>query len=388
MANVEYDFDLTMQKKILALLIQDFQYLSSVGIEVVKPSYFDNLVYQNLCKWIVTYFKQYHTPVTESVLTTELNRYDEKVNMSSDEKEMYFSTIRDMINIVIEDVDYVKDAATQFARKAAFRGAILQIKDLYDNGLEPEDGMQILQNAASVGAGEHLGMDLTECIDKMPDILNEIYDRKNLFQTMIPSLDDALMGGMAKGELHVVVGAPGKGKSKLMSYMAYAGLLQNRHVVYISCELKEPAVMSNIVQCATGFTMMDIMDPAKREIYLAKAEKIKRLAPHLKAIYYPNKTVNINNIRTYLTKLQTIEEFRPGLIIVDYADLLNPVAKPLGNNYEDCGNIFYDLVTLADLYECPVVTGSQLGRHVWNQVGDEVITQDTLADSAKKAHVS
>lgn len=206
MANVEYDFDLTMQKKILALLIQDFQYLSSVGIEVVKPSYFDNLVYQNLCKWIITYFKQYHTPVTESVLTTELNRYDEKVNMSSDEKEMYFSTIRDMINIVIEDVDYVKDAATQFARKAAFREAILRIKDLYDNGLEPEDGMQILQNAASVGAGEHLGMDLTECIDKMPDILNEIYDRKNLFQTMIPSLDDALMGGMAKGELHCFTG--------------------------------------------------------------------------------------------------------------------------------------------------------------------------------------
>lgn len=185
-----------------------------------------------------------------------------------------------------------------------------------------------------------------------------------------------------------LVGAPGKGKSKLMSYLAYAGLLQNRHVVYISCELKEPAVMSNIVQCATGFTMMDIMDPAKREIYLAKAEKIKRLAPHLKAIYYPNKTVNINNIRTYLTKLQTIEDFKPGLIIVDYADLLNPVAKPLGNNYEDCGNIFYDLCYLADIYECPVVTGSQLGRHVWNQIGDEVITQDTLADSAKKAHVA
>ena len=386
-----YEYELEVQQKIVALLFQDFTYLSTVGVELIKPSYFDNTYLRLICKWILDYYEQYHTKPTEAVLLTELNNYTDKVTLPLSEQERFASLIRDLSTLVVDDSEYIKDQALDFAKKVAMRDAIEKLMDVYQKGTDYEKAVNIIDDALSVGAGSNLGMSLLENLDDLPGMLKETYDPDNLFVTNLPTLDDAFGGGMAKGELYVICGAPGRGKSKLLSYLAFQAMFQNKPVVYFTFEWSEKEVIANIISCATAMTMRDLMDESQIEKYKQKVAKLKMFAPNVRTIYHSNKTVTSNHLRTYLTKLHSLENFTPGLIIVDYADLMLPnkqTRRSSDSTYEEMGTIFYDLKALADQFNCPVVTGSQLGKAAWNTNDNDVASQDMLADSSRKAHVA
>lgn len=198
-----YDFEFEMQQKIVALLFQDFTYLSTVGVELIKPSFFDNVYLQNICKWIVTYYEQYHTKPTEAVLLTELNNYSSKFNIPISEQENFASCIRSLTTTVIEDAQYIKDQALDFAKSVAMRDAIGKLVDIYDKSHDYEKAVTIIEDALSVGAGANLGLDLLGSLYDLPQMLRDSYSREQMFTTGIPSLDDAFGGGIAKGELYV-----------------------------------------------------------------------------------------------------------------------------------------------------------------------------------------
>ena len=386
-----YEFDLEMQQKIVALLFQDFTYLSTVGVELIRPSYFDNPYLQNITQWIIKYYEKYHTKPTEAVLLTELNNFAEKYPMPTSEQENFAIFIRRLSTLVIEDSIYVKEQALSFAKSVAMREAIGKLVDMYEKSNDYEAAASIIDEAMSVGAGSNLGMSLMECVDTLPQQLKENYDPSKLFLTNLPSLDDAFGGGMAKGELFVFAGAPGRGKSKFLSYLAYQAIFQKRPIVYFTFEWSEREVLSNIISCATGMSMRDLLDENQIEKYKQRVQKLKVFTPQVRTVYYSNKTVTANHLRTYLTKLHSLENFDPGLIIVDYADLMLPnkqTRRSSESTYEEMGTIFYDLKALADQFDCPVVTGSQLGKQAWNTDDNDVTSQDMLADSSRKAHVA
>lgn len=391
MPNDEYKFDVETQKKILALLFQDFAYLSTNGTEVIKPNYFDSVYLRNIAKWIINYYNTYNLRPTNSVLFTELDNYAQKVRVTESDREQYEDLINYLSMTTIEDSQYLKDQSLEFARSVAFRDALEESFQLYENDGNYEKAISIMENALSVGSGDNLGLSLTDCVMDLPEMLKDTYDRKNLFTTGIKSWDTALGGGCAKGEVHCIAAPPSKGKSKLLSHLAYQAIYQKRSTVYFTFEWSEQEVLSNIMSCITGMSMQDLIEPGKLEEYRMKASKIKTFAPKLRTKYFSNKTVSINNLRTYLTKLYTVEEFKPGLIIIDYADLMLPAKetrRSADSTYEEMGLIFYDLKKLADTFECPVFTASQLNKAAWNVQDDETISQDMLADSARKAHIA
>lgn len=202
MSNGEYKFEIETQKKILALLFQDFTYLSTNGTEVVKPEYFDSVYLRNVAKWIINYFNTYNARPTNSVLFTELDNYAQKVRVSESDREQYEELINSLSAITIDDSQYLKDQTLEFARSVAFRDALEESFQLYENDGNYEKAIAIMENALSVGSGDNLGLSLTACVTDLPDMLKDTYDRKNLFTTGIKTWDKALGGGCAKGEVH------------------------------------------------------------------------------------------------------------------------------------------------------------------------------------------
>lgn len=198
-----YEFELETQQKIVALLYQDFTYLSTVGVELIQPHFFDNTYLRLMCKWIINYYEQYRSKPTEDVLLTELNKYCSAYTIPLSEQDTFASLIRQLSTTVIEDAQYIKDQALDFAKRVAMRDAIGKIVDIYEKGENYEKAVNIIDDALSIGAGNNLGMSLMENIDSLPFQLRESYDSSNLFTTGLPTLDDAFGGGMAKGELFV-----------------------------------------------------------------------------------------------------------------------------------------------------------------------------------------
>lgn len=69
-------------------------------------------------------------------------------------------------------------------------------------------------------------------------------------------------------------------------------------------------------------------------------------------------------------------------------DKLLPIQKVQANSYVDMGAVANDLKNLAISFECPVVTGSQLGKYSWNVTGSSVVSMESIAESAAKVHLA
>ena len=117
----------------------------------------------------------------------------------------------------------------------------------------------------------------------------------------------------------------------------------------------------------------------KEEIY----EEIKNLDGALIVKEYPTKSATTNTLRAHLSRLIK-RDIKPGLIIVDYADLLKPVIvrKEKRNELE---SIYEELRAIASEFKCPIWTASQTNRSGLNA---EVITMEQISEAFNKCFVS
>jgi hypothetical protein len=89
--------------------------------------------------------------------------------------------------------------------------------------------------------------------------------------------------------------------------------------VHYTLELGDTIIATRYDSCLTGYPLSDIIN-FKDEVY----EEIKDIEGKLIVKEYPTKSASTNTIKSHLNKLIK-RGIKPGLIIVDYADLLKPV---------------------------------------------------------------
>ena len=64
-----------------------------------------------------------------------------------------------------------------------------------------------------------------------------------------------------------------------------------------------------------------------------------------------------------------------------------PTTGKTSDMYEDAGQVYTDMISLADYFGCPVVSFAQPQRHAWDKANNgELIYSHEMAHSAKKAH--
>jgi hypothetical protein len=117
----------------------------------------------------------------------------------------------------------------------------------------------------------------------------------------------------------------------------------------------------------------------KDEIY----DDIKDLDGSLIVKEYPTKSASVNTIKAHLNKLIK-RGVNPGLIIVDYADLLKPVVVRKEKRAE-LESIYEDLRGMSTEFSCPVWTASQTNRSGLNA---EVITMEQISEAFNKCFVA
>ena len=133
--NPTYDFDLSVQEKFLSLMIMDNTWGHNTGIEVLRPEYFDSIILKNICTWVHKYYKRYSDAITKSVLLNEAREFINRSRMDEDDYFKYTEVIEEICNISeTDDREYLKEQAIKFARKAAYFNALMNAKDIFDNG--------------------------------------------------------------------------------------------------------------------------------------------------------------------------------------------------------------------------------------------------------------
>jgi replicative DNA helicase len=391
-------FNTAIQEKFLTLLIYNKDWAKGIGLDLIKAEYFENNILRKICQLIHDHYKNLKTSPSKDILEEDIRNYIDSTKALSTKDFFAYKEVIDRIYNIEADsnnLEWYKDKIVEFVRKITWKKALSKGEQCLDVGNYTE-AIEKFKQVLNITADEDTGLDFeTLDFDAFADNLSEVYDKTNMIHTGISAWDDALGGGFVKKNIHIIGAAPGAGKSRIMAYLAKRALMDLKKVIFFTLELSEEETMANIITSYSGLTISEIADKTRREEYkeLSIAFREKYNAD-LAIKYYNPGAVSTDTLHNCIYKIIQMKERKgyknwyPDVIFVDYLDKLLPTIKIKGSSYEDMGAVATDLKALAVAFNCPVITGSQLGKVTWTLTGDSVVGMSAIAESAQKVHLA
>jgi replicative DNA helicase len=361
------EYGISFQNKVISNLIHDVDFLRQI-VDITYPHYFDN----DSNKWVVDkvlkYYSKYKTVPTLDYFKSELKKVKNdlsKVSIKDHIKEIY-SLNRN------NDAEYIKSEFTEFCVNQNLKSAINNSVDLLDAG-DYDSIRKLIDNALKAGNQQDQGHDYKNHIE-------ERYQAKKRKPIPTPwePINVLLQGGLSGGDLGVVAGNPGGGKSWLMIAIAGHAVRMGYNVSFFTLELDEDYVGKRFDAYFTN-TPVNELDVHSRPII---EQAISSLSGNLEIKRFKASKTTLGEIETY-TERQVDNGFRPDLIVVDYLDLLKV------KNTKDKRNQLEDLYTEArdfgKEFNCPIWSPSQVNR---SGAREEVIEGDQIAESYSKLMIA
>jgi replicative DNA helicase len=326
----------------------------------------------------------YETELERKDLLVLVEDYVSSRGWGSESLKVFKDEVRDIYLSKPKNEAFVADKVVQFVRKQALKRAIEDSITILEKSEEYEGVLKLIDKAISIGSGTQETKTIKDLVN-LPDVYRARYDPAKLIRTGFSRFDQALLGGMAPGELHCFIGPPGSGKSTFGCNIGAYNIALGKKVFHATMEIKDIDVLKHYALRLTAMSHTSFLT-VDNDTWKKKMEKFRKFENNLFVTYWPEKTANALTIRAWVAQHRSSLGINPSLIIVDYDDLLTPVGGSTNDMYEDAGSIYGELIQLADYFKCPVITFAQTRRDAWDLAEGEVIVSQHLAHSAKKAH--
>jgi len=153
------------------------------------------------------------------------------------------------------------------------------------------------------------------------------------------------------------------GKSLIMASLAVSNVLQNKNVLYISCELSEDKTAERVLANLFDMPIGQIGFLSKDNFH-QKYDKLQSTF-HDKFVIkeYPSKSINTNAIRNLLKELKMKLKFEPDIIYLDQIENLNAIHKSKNDNsYNEMKRVTNEVRGLATEVGIPIVSAIQTNR--------------------------
>ena len=356
----------SFQTKAIGILITDRDFLQQIA-DIVSPDYFDN----DAGKWIIRktlkYYNEYKTVPTMEVFKVELENL---------QQELQNVAVKDLLKQAYKaskatDLGFVKDTFLDFCKNQTLKGALMKSVDLLELG-DYDDIRNLIDQALKAGTERDIGH---EYIAELEDRFRE--EARSVIETPWPLINKLLCGGLGQGDLGLIAGGPGGGKSWALIALGAQAVKLGFTVVHYTLELSEKYVGRRYDACFTEIPVGDIVD--SKDIV---KKRVKDLRGGLYIREYPAGQATVNTLHAHLEKCiqQNIE---PDLIIVDYADLLT--SKSSKEKRDKLDDIYTSLRGLASELKLPIWTASQVNR---SGAREEIIQGDRMAESYSKMMIT
>tara|TARA_Y100000034_G_scaffold112582_1_gene146693 strand:+ start:123 stop:1496 length:1374 start_codon:yes stop_codon:yes gene_type:complete len=357
------------QEGLVQLIFEDRPFADQIT-EVLDISFLELEYLKIFVKKIVEYRAKYQQhPSVEAVITilrTDLENEDQVVQKQVRD---YFARIHKK---ELTDIDYIKEASLDFCKKQNLKEAMMKSVNLLQN-CSFDEISKVINDALKLGSENNFGYDYFVDFEKrfMPK-------HRNPMSLGWQEIDNICGGGLGKSELGVVIAPTGAGKSMVLVHLGAEALKKGKTVIHYTLELQETVIANRYDSCITGYPLSDLLS-FKEEIY----EDIKDIEGKLIIKEYPTKSATTNTIRAHLSRLVK-RAIHPGMVIVDYGDLLKPLTmrKEKRNELE---SIYEELRSLSTEFQCPIWTASQTNRSGLNA---EVITMEQISEAFNKCFVA
>ena len=359
----------SFQEGLVQLIYEDRPFADQIT-EVLNGDFLELDYLKIFLQKITDYREKYNRhPSVEAIATilkTDLDNEDEVIQRQVRE---YFLRIH---NREMTDIEFIKETSLDFCRKQNLKEAMLKSVGLLQN-CSFDEISTVINDALKLGSENNFGYDY------MADFEARFIPRHRIpCTTGWQEIDQLCGGGLGKSELGVVVAPTGAGKSMVLVHLGSQAIKEGKTVVHYTMELQDTIIATRYDSCITGYPLSDIIN-FKEEVY----DEIKDLDGTLIVKEYPTKSASTATIKAHLAKLIK-RGIKPGMIIVDYADLLKPtvVRKEKRSELE---SIYEELRAISTEFQCPVWTASQTNRSGLNA---EVITMEQISEAFNKCFVA
>lgn len=351
------------QTKVIGALLTQKNFLVNVSDSLDKE-YFENSANQWIIDKTLAYFNQYHTIPTMEVLSAEIKKIDNevlKIAITESLRECYKESQS-------KDLEWVEAEFTNFCKNQQVKKAIMTSVDLLNMG-DYDSIRSLINNALKAGEDKNIGHEYDKDVEsRYRD------DDRNVVPFPWPVFNTLTQGGMGKGDLVLVFGNPGGGKSWAIAAMGAFAASLGFNVVHYTLELAEGYVGKRYDAIFTGIPV-DQLDYHRSKI----EEVTSKVKGKIIIKEYPPKRASMDTITAHLQQLELQHDFKPDLIIIDYLDYVRTRSRK--DRKEEIDDVYVSAKALAKELGVPVISPSQANR---GAAKNNIIEGDNAAGSYEK----
>ena len=363
----------TFQIQLLNNIVTYKDFANSI-IEVIDPHYFDNQYFRIICQMIKEYYTKYeHTPTFNTL--EQLTKSEISSPMA---QKSILDTLEQVKNVADEGSIFVQEKSLKFCKQQELQKVMVKTQSIIDKGdFESYDKLEeMVRGALQVGEVDKGTADVFFNLD---EVLNDDY--RHPIPIGVPGIDNLLKGGLAKGEIGVILAPTGVGKSTFTTKIANHAFNLGYNVLQIFFEDNPKIIQRKHITLWTGIHPDDLTE--KKEEVMEKVKQIQSTRKNkLIMKKLASDTVTMNQIKNQVRKM-IAEGIKVDMIILDYIDCVVP-DKNLGDEWKSEGSVMRGFEAMCHELDIAGWTATQGNR---NSISAEVVTTDQMGGSIKKAQV-
>jgi len=258
------------QIQLLNQIIVDKDFSHSI-IDVIENNYFENKYFKIIIQMVKEYYKKYdHTPSFDTLEQVAKSELQQETAV-----KVVLDTIKKIKSAPIDGVDFVQEKALKFCKQQELQKVMKKAQKIIDGGeFENYDTLEeLVRDALLVGSKDTSMMDVFSNLDQVLDD-----DYRHPIPMGIPGIDRLLKGGLAKGEIGVILAPTGVGKSTVLTKISNHAFNLGFNVLQVFFE-DNPKVIQR-----KHFTLWTKIHPdelsEKKDEVMNKVKEIKETMPN------------------------------------------------------------------------------------------------------------
>jgi replicative DNA helicase len=373
-SNKNFDYlGSTFQLQLLNQIVIDKDFSRSI-IDVIETSYFENKYFKIIIQMIKEYYSKYeHTPTfdtLEQITKSELQQ--------ATASKIVIDTLNKVKDAPTEGEEFVQEKSMKFCKQQELQKVMVKAQKIIDGGeFENYDTLeQLVSKALQVG---ELDKGTEDVFHNLDDVLNEDY--RHPIPMGIPGIDRLLKGGLAKGEIGVILAPTGVGKSTLLTKVANHAFNLGYNVLQIFFEDNPKIIQRKHITLWTKIHP-DELSSRKDEVILKVNEVKDSMSNKLILKKLPSDTMTMMQIKNQIRKMIS-EGVKIDMVLLDYIDCVVP-DRNLGDEWKSEGSVMRAFESMCHELDMVGWTATQGNR---SSISSDVVTTDQMGGSIKKAQV-
>jgi len=215
------------QMKVISSLLTHKEFLQNIN-DVLDEEYFSNPAHKWVINEILNYYEKYHTTISMDILKVEMKKVENEVLQVSIKEQL-----REAYKADIEDLTYVQEEFSAFCKNQQLKKALLNSVDLLKAG-DYDSIKFMIESAMKAGQDKNIGHEYGKDIES-----RYREDHRTIVPTPWEPINQLIQGGLGNGDLGLIFGNPGGGKSWTLVALGGFAVKLGYNVIHYTLELSE-----------------------------------------------------------------------------------------------------------------------------------------------------